>query len=256
MRTRVVLLLLLLSLLYVQPIKAQTTDVDEEEKKGLMVEKVKAWDQEINLDSLDQEELPKTVTGGLLFAANLSNFIIRNGENKCSYMNVGMDFGGFVDFSVTKHFAIQPRLIFTAEENHVQGVPSKDQVWSVGMDIPVFFMGRFGNNKTGYLQFGAGPFTHFSIASNINAYNSEAQFQPLPQDTAFVDFYRLHDNHFGLAATLGYEFGMGLQIVFNYQISLSDIATFYRKQEEQGVKVTDASVYPQKVSLGITYRWK
>ncbi len=226
---------------------------------------IRNWDIEHSLDSLDQNKLPKVVSGGLIGCANISNFMFTaNHETLSSYMKAGGDIGGFIDFRVTKHFAIQGRLVFTAEQNHFGDGHSKNHLWSFGVDIPIYFLGRVGNMQKGYLQVGAGPFTHFTFASNIqNKYtNNEAVDAPskmiLAKETEDTDKYQslylLHDNHAGLAVTIGYEFPIGIQILANYQVSLSDIITWYK--QNKGSAVADVAVYPQKVSLGIGYRWK
>ncbi|MBQ8099875.1 MAG: PorT family protein [Paludibacteraceae bacterium] len=223
-------------------------------------QKVKDWDTEHSLDSLDQEKLPKVVSGGLLVAANISNFIITDSYGTMSsYMRVGAEFGGFIDFRVTKHFAIQGRLMFNTMQNKFGDGRTDNELWSFGIDIPVYFMGRFGNLTKGYLQFGAGPFTHFNFASNVSLYtNNEAKKTNAPAPKApsgndYSSLYALHDNHSGIAATIGYEFPMGLQIVANYNVSLSDIITYYKNST---TTVKQAAIYPQYVSLGIGYRWK
>lgn len=223
-------------------------------------QKVKDWDTEHSLDSLDQEKLPKVVSGGLLVAANISNFIITDSYGTMSsYMRVGAEFGGFIDFRVTKHFAIQGRLMFNTMQNKFGDGRTDNELWSFGIDIPVYFMGRFGNLTKGYLQFGAGPFTHFNFASNVSLYtNNEAKKTNAPAPKApsgndYSSLYALHDNHSGIAATIGYEFPMGLQIVANYNVSLSDIITYYKNSN---TTVKQAAIYPQYVSLGIGYRWK
>jgi len=225
---------------------------------------VKEWSQEISLDTIDQEKLPKKVTGGVMLMGNLSNFIINNsGGRVSSYMKFGVDFGGLLNFHVVNHFAMETRVIITAEENYVSGVNYKQQLWSIGMDIPVYFMGQFGNMRKGYLRFGAGPFTHFTFASNVNAYNNNAAptaqspaVHSMPASTTeepseYQTIYSLHDNHSGLAATISYEFALGIQIVLNYQISLTDIITYYKDNPN-----SDLSIYPQRLSLGLAYRWK
>ena len=76
-----------------------------------------------------------------------------------------------------------------------------------------------------------------------------------PVDTHdYSRLHSLHNNHFGVAATVGYEFPIGIQINAQYKISLSDIAGFY--SENKGKEIADALIYPQSVSLGIAYRWK
>ena len=225
-------------------------------------EQIKQWDTEINIDTIDQEKLPQIVTGGLMINANISNFIIQqNGEHFSSYMKIGGDLGGFIDFTVTKHFAIQGRLVFTVEQNYFEDTHKANRLYSFGMDLPVLFLARFGNLDKGYLSFGGGPFTHFTFASNIgNKYtNTEetpttAKAKADPNTSATYDLYTLHDNHSGLQATIFYEFPVGVQIVANYLVSLTDIATFYKQNPTALADHT--SFYPQRVELGVAYRWR
>ncbi|MBR0310407.1 MAG: hypothetical protein IJQ97_05935 [Paludibacteraceae bacterium] len=203
-------------------------------------QQLKAWDTEINLDTIDQEKLPQRVTGGLIATANISNFIIRQNQNWfSSYMKVGADLGGFVDFTVTKHFAIQGRLMLTAEQNRFADTDAQNLLWAFGFDIPVMFLARFGNLQKGYLSVGGGPFTHFNYASNIGKKGAEV--------------YSLSNNHSGIGATLTYEFPIGIQVVANYFVSLTDIISFHKKNAAAG---NVQGIYPQRVELGIAYRWQ
>ncbi len=233
-----------------------------EEAKAKLVE----FNTERMLDSLDQEKLPKLVSGGLLAGVNTSNFIItRAHHTMSSYMRVGGELGGFLDFAVTQHFAIQPQVIFTAHQNYFAVTDSANHLWSFGVDIPIYFLGRFGNMEKGYIQFGGGIFTHFTFASNItnkfkNLDDPVAAGMPMrmkaeePPTYDYSRLYSLHNNHFGICATVGYEFPIGIQINAQYKVSLSDIAGFY--SENKGKEIANALIYPQSVSLGIGYRWK
>lgn len=246
---------------------AQTRDIkiqqSLEEAKAKLVE----FDTERMLDSLDQEKLPRLVSGGILAGVNMSNFIItRDHHTMSSYMRVGGELGGFLDFAVIKNFAIQPQVIFTAHQNYFAVTDSANHLWSFGVDIPIYFLGRFGNMEKGYIQFGGGIFTHFTFASNIankfknldDAIPSSAmparmkEEEPVKYD--YSRLYSLHNNHFGVCATVGYEFPIGIQINAQYKVSLSDIAGFY--SENKGKEIADALIYPQSVSLSIGYRWK
>ena len=249
-------------------ITAQTRDIkiqqSLEEAKAKLVE----FDTERLLDSLDQEKLPRLVSGGILGNANLSNFIInRDHHTMSSYMRIGGELGGFLDFAVTKNFAIQPQVIFTAHQNYFAVTDSANHLWSFGVDIPIYFLGRFGNMEKGYIQFGGGIFTHFTFASNIAGKFKNLDEQPgvaesaprrmKAEEPAMYDYsrlYSLHNNHFGVCAMVGYEFPIGIQINAQYKVSLSDIAGFY--SENKGKEIADALIYPQSVSLGIGYRWK
>ena len=243
-------------------LRAQSRDVKIQQSLDEAKAKLVEFNTEHMIDSLDQEKLPRLVSGGLLANANMSNFIItRNHKPMSSYMHIGGELGGFMDFRITKHFSIQPQVIFTAHQNYFAATDTANHLWSFGMDIPVYFLGRFGNMEKGYIQFGGGIFTHFTFASNIrnkykNVDESAAVTPPVtPTDTHdYSKLYSLHDNHFGVAVTVGYEFPIGIQINAHYKVSLSDIAGFYK--EYKGQEIADALIYPQSVSLGIGYRWK
>ena len=246
---------------------AQTRDIkiqqSLEEAKAKLVE----FDTERMLDSLDQEKLPRLVSGGILAGVNTSNiFCTRDHHTMSSYMRVGGELGGFLDFAIIKNFAIQPQVIFTAHQNYFAVTDSANHLWSFGVDIPIYFLGRFGNMEKGYIQFGGGIFTHFTFASNIaNKFKNLDDATPSPalpapmqeEEPVQYDYsrlYSLHNNHFGVCATVGYEFPIGIQINAQYKVSLSDIAGFY--SENKGKEIADALIYPQSVSLSIGYRWK
>lgn len=250
--------ILTISILVCMALSMQAQKAQEAWNKA--IEDIKEWDTETMIDSLDQEKLPRIVSGGLFAGANMSNFIItRNHRPMSSYMKVGVELGGFLDFTITKHFSIQPQVIFTAQENYFAVTDTANHLWSFGMDIPVYFLGRFGNMQQGYVQFGGGIFTHFTFASNIpNKYRSYDEIPgPGTQHNDGYDYsrlYSLHNNHFGLCVMVGYECSFGLLINAQYKISLSDIAGFY--SEMKGQDVANALIYPQCVSLTVGYRWK
>ena len=217
----------------------------------------KAWLSENSLDSLDQRKIPKVVTMGLLCNANMSSFLItrKTGstyKTTSSYMRAGVELGGFMDFLVMRHFAIQGRLVFTAEQNQFGIQDSTNHLWSFGMDLPVLFLYRLGNLQRGYFNAGAGIYAHFTFASNKGMYkNNETGIVPSETPKWYVS---LHDNHAGIIAHAGYEFPIGIQINFNYMVSLSDMFGYYKTTK--GTIEGDVAFYPQRLSLGIAYRWR
>lgn len=254
-----ILIIINMSLFLFARLAAQEKLTNETIQQSLLEakEKLEAFDTETLLDSLDQEKLPKLVSGGLFAGFNMSNFIItRNHKPMSSHMMLGGEFGGFLDFRVTKHFSIQPQIIFTAHQNYFAANDTANRLWSFGAEIPIYFMGRFGNMQKGYIQFGGGIFTHFTFASNIKGkYNNVDTSTSTPTNMPdYSRLYSLHDNHFGFCAIVGYEFPIGIQINAEYKVSISDIASFYR--EMKGQAVADALIYPQSVSLNIGYRWR
>ena len=123
--------------------QAQTRDVQLQQKLDDVKAQFVEFDTEHMMDSLDQEKLPKLVSGGVLAGVNMSNFIItRNHKPMSSYMRVGGELGGFLDFSISKHFAVQPQVIFTAHQNYFAATDTANHLWSFGVDIPIYFLGR------------------------------------------------------------------------------------------------------------------
>ena len=224
---------------------------------SILSPQAKQWLSEVPLDTMDQNRIPKIVTMGVLLNANMSNFMITRRQDSewqtmSSYLRAGVEVGGFMDFLVSRHFAIQSRLVLTAEQNHFGVQDSTNKLWSFGMDIPVLFLYRLGNLNKGYFNAGAGIYAHFTFASNMGIYrNNESDILPSEAPPFYVS---LHDNHAGVIAHVGYEFPFGMQINFNYMASLSDILGFYKttKNTVEG----DCAFYPQRLSLGIAYRWK
>lgn len=222
------------------------------------------WDTETLLDSLDQQRLPRKFSMGLLLNGNCSNFIISQRSHKpmSSYLRVGAEVGGFMDFVLTKHFSIQPQVVFAAEQNRFSVNDSVNNgLWAFGMDIPIFFLGHFGNMQKGYLQFGGGLFTHFQFATNVgnpvvySGNGKEAlEEQRKELEDRYHDLLKLHNNHFGIGVMVGYEFPFGMQFNLGYRISLSDICSYYINNK--GTQTANASIYPQKIIFGIGYRFR
>ncbi len=242
---------------------AAQTNIELQQKLDNVKAQLADFDTEHTLDSLDQEQLPRLVSGGIFGGANMSNFIItRDHHTMASHMRVGGELGGFLDFTLTKHFIIEPQVIFTAHQNFFREADgTRNDLWSFGAEIPIYFLGRFGNLEKGYIQFGGGIFTHFTFASNIeNKFTNKDEATPVATETPVINpsdynrLYSLHDNHFGVCAMVGYECSFGMIINAQYKVSLSDIAGFY--SEKKGTPEADALLYPQSISLCIGYRWR
>lgn len=231
----------------------------------MLRERTRAYNIETMLDSLDQDLLPRKVTGGVLLNGNVSNFIITNaGGTMSSYLRAGLEVGGFLDFYITKHMAILVAPALTMQQNHFSAYNiENNKLISLGMDVPVYFMGRFGNMQKGYIQFGGGLFTHFVFADNLGkkmTYSPDGhvdldeEAKRYEYEQKYMDLLKLHNNHFGVCAIVGYEFPIGIQINASYRVSLSDIATYY--SENKDTDLAKARLYPQNISLGLAYRFR
>lgn len=238
--------------------------------------RLQEWNTETLLDSLDQDRLPRKVTLGVLANANVSNFIISQSGSRpmSSYLRVGAEAGALVDFAITPHFHIQPQLILTAEQNKfsiadtTKNMARSTGLWTFGVDVPIYFLGRFGNLQQGYLSFGGGVYTHFQFATNVGRpikfesgqIPSEIEKERQELEEQYSDLLKLHSNHFGVALMVGYELPFGMQINLSYKISLSDICTYYANnktsQGRTSTRVLDTSIYPEKLSIGVGYRFR
>jgi hypothetical protein len=258
-----IFILVLCSLILV-PVGAQTKDTNIQLKLDEAKARLEDFNTEYKMDTLDQENLPRVVSGGVFGGVNMSNFIItRDHHTMSSYMRVGGELGGFLDFTVTKHFAVQPQVIFTAHQNYFAATDTTNRLWSFGAEIPIYFLGRYGSLDKGYIQFGGGLFTHFTFASNVagkykNIDDPTETPTETPPDTKndydYSRLYSLHNNHFGVCLLVGYECYFGMFINATYKVSFSDIAGFYK--EMKGDPVADALIYPQSVSLNVGYRFR
>lgn len=264
------ILTIIICSLFLVPIQAQT-DTKIQQSLDDAKARLEDFNTEHLIDSLDQEKLPRLVSGGLFGGGNMSNFIItRDHHTMSSYMRVGAEIGGFMDFHLTQHFVIEPQVILTAHQNYFSrqdnGMNAEnDRLWSFGVEIPLYFLGRFGNMEHGYIQFGGGIFTHFTYLSNVqgkysNVDEPTSTVTPAPSRIVAEDhydysrLYQLHNNHFGVCLQVGYECPFGMIINAAYKVSFSDIAGFYN--EKKGQEVADALIYPQSVSLSIGYHWR
>lgn len=182
--------------------------------------------------------------------ANASNIVLHNIPNDLrSTMNMGGELGGFIDFNISKHFIIQFNLMYFAEHTDLISNNLHDKLWTLGMEIPVYAMARFGNAQTGYFHFGGGPFTEFSLWGKMKGDSGE--MNPYKHvvgiDDQGEEQLAISDNHSGLAVCLGYELPCGLQLNATYQHSISDILAFKHQSA--------MSARPQKLVLGLGWRF-
>ena len=209
------------------------------------------------LSAVERDTISKTnfpiVNGGLKMHANASNFLTRNIPNYPNLrntMNVGSEIGGFVDFNLGKHFLIQLNVMLFATQNDWSAGFSVDKMWTAGLEIPMYFLGRYGSEQNGYIYFGGGPFTQFAVWGQIdNGKTKYNPYQPLSEGQDMTNQnYVFSNNNSGLGAYLGYELPCRLQFNASYQVGISDLLLL-----EQNPKTF---VCTQKVTLGIAYRFK
>lgn len=199
----------------------------------------------------DDSSTTPLVSGGLKLQANASNFLMKEVPSKPSIhstMNAGGEFGGFVDFNIKPHFLIQLNVMCVAAHCDLREADQKSSFWSMGLDVPLYFLGRYGSESRGYISFGGGPYGNFNVwgqlnrnATITNPYLANFEDSNGEQKKALSDF------HSGLGAFIGYELPCGLQFNASYQIAVSDMFAFEHNKSSY--------LLPQKVSLGLAYRF-
>lgn len=197
----------------------------------------------------NETKLP-VVNWGLKLQANASNIILHNVyEDLHSTMNIGGEFGGFIDFNISEHFFIQFNLMYFSEHTDLINNDMHDKLWTLGMEIPVYALARFGNAEKGYFYFGGGPFTEFSLWADMNGDSGHQNpyKHVVGTNEQGEEEFALADNHSGLGLYLGYELPCGLQFNACYQNSFSDILAFAHE--------SPMSARPQKAMLGIAWRF-
>lgn len=170
---------------------------------------------------------------GLKAEANLSNFIVTDAPGVNSNMGFGATLGAFVKFDLSDHFALQPELLFhyQSSETEVSILDNDFEYW--GGEIPVYFMGQWNTGTNGRFYVGVGPY--FGLGFSAKYTNG---------DINLYDTNALKQFDFGAKATVGYEFGNGLQINAGYKIGFLDMV-------DTGI----GKLHPEMISLGLGFRF-
>ncbi len=198
----------------------------------------------------ENETKASVVNWGLKMQANASNIVLHHVyEDLHSNMNLGGELGAFIDFNISEHFLIQFNWIGFAEHTNLVNNDLRDQLWTLGIEIPIYALARFGSEKTGYIYFGGGPFTEFSLHGIMDG--DSGKMNPYKHVVGVNDQgeeeFALSDNHSGLGIYIGYELPCGLQFNASYQHSISDILAFKHQ--------SPMNARPQKLVLGVGWRF-
>jgi len=175
------------------------------------------------------------ISYGVKADANMTNFILKDMSNVTSKMGFGASLGGFVKFDLMENFAIQPELLINYNRSEMKQAGKKRDYEFWGIELPVYAMGQWnvGNNNRFYA--GVGPYVGYGFSAKYKSPN-----QKLYKDNVLQHW------DFGFGAQVGYEFSNRIQINAGYKIGIIDAL-------DEGKK--DATMLPQRISLGIGYRF-
>ncbi len=173
------------------------------------------------------------ISAGIKADANISNFILKDMGDVSSNMKFGASLGGFMKVDITEHFAVQPELLFHYKMSEIELLGDKTDFEYWGVEVPVYAVGQW-NAGNGRFYAGVGPYIGCGFS---------AKYKTGDIDLYDTDYMKRLD--FGGGATIGYEFGNGIQINAGYKIG------FLNMLDTDG----DAKMLPQTVSLGVGFRF-
>lgn len=186
----------------------------------------------------------QSISGGIKADANISNFILTDMDHAESNMGFGATLGGFAKFDIVKNFAIQPELLFHFQTSTWEqfGQELDYQYW--GMEIPVYAMGQWYTKSNDRFYAAVGPYV--GVGFDAKWKMDGIDDIDLYEKDDISDEALLQRWDFGFGAMLGYEFNFGLQINAGYKIGVINSLDAGKD---------DATMLPQKVSLGLAYRF-
>ena len=182
------------------------------------------------------------VEGGIKADVTFLNFHAKEAPGAISTLTPGMTLGGFMDIWFSDRIGIQPEVNMNFKQTVMGWSLGSGRMQSFGIEVPIYVMGRFDVFRSHHLHIGLGPYTEFSCYARWMI------------DGRKVDLLEIHeggepmiqDTQSGFGAIIGYEFGNGLAINVSYKLCCFNIL---QPNTSQGV-----SLYPQSVSLGLTYK--
>ena len=198
-----------------------------------------------------ETKLP-VVNWGLKTQANASNILLKGLPNEVhTEMAFGGELGGFLNFNISQKFFVQFNLMYFAEQTRVVSTTQNDPLWTLGIEIPVYAMARFGSAERGWFYLGGGPYTEFSLWATMDdgnggSLNPYKHVVGTDEETG-EEQLALSDNHSGLGVLVGYELPCGLQFNAIGQYSISDILAFAHPNT--------MSAHPLKVMLSLGWRF-
>ena len=181
--------------------------------------------------------------GGVKTDATFLNFQKNGAPGAVSTFTPGFTPGGFMNIWFNDWIGIRPELNLNFKQTVLGWTDNSGRLRSFGVEVPIYVTGRIKTFGEDHIYIGIGPYTEFICYAKWSIDNRKVDLleihtsgEPMIQDTQS-----------GLGAIVGYEFGMGIGIDFSYKICCYNIL---QPNTSQGV-----SLYPQTISVGLSYKW-
>lgn len=179
------------------------------------------------------------LTIGVKVEGNGASFLIKDNPSLTSSFRAGGAAGGMIRLNISNHFVIQEDILFVYHTGNMNFNGKTDQFEYVGTEVPIYLMGQWHTPSKGRFFIGAGPYVGLGITGKYKS-----------QD---IDVFKKYDGQQpvmkrisnGAAATIGYEFGSGLQLSAGYKYGLNMLD---RDKDAYNLSL-------QTVSIGLGYNF-
>lgn len=183
------------------------------------------------------QKLKEKLVLGIKAEGSGSGFLIKDNPMLKSDMGMGAALGNFIRFNISKHIAVQEDIMFVYHTSGIERNGVKDKFQYFGTEVPVYLMGQWQIASGGRFFVGAGPYFGLGFSgkyqkSAINVFKEYDGEQP--------EMKRFSN---GLAANIGYELGLGLQINGTYKYGFNSL-----DKDKANYKMST-----QSISLGLGF---
>ncbi|MCD7932914.1 MAG: PorT family protein [Tannerellaceae bacterium] len=173
---------------------------------------------------------------GVKLNAGLTNLTLTDMSGVTHSFNPAASVGGFTSIQFTKHFILQPELVFNYMESTVKYSGQKTKFKYAGVEIPVYALTHI-TAGTGKVIIGAGPHVGYG-------FSADTAIEKLPQGAPGENVIEMDHWYAGGGVQAGYEFRNGILLQSVYQLSYDLRSGKNRSQ-----------VRTQTISVGIGYRF-
>ncbi len=185
---------------------------------------------------------------GIKAGTNISGFLLYNMEGSAT-MKFGAEIGAFYKHDFSKHFAIQPEVLFTLHNSEYKWGYLKQDFMSWGMKIPVYALGQIHTTNGHRAYLGIGPYFYVGIGGKER--NTHIGIFEKVNNNSLLNRFDL-----GGAVLIGYEFDFNMQINVGYKYGFFNaLGSEVPVTPSLDNTNTSPRMANHSISLGIGYRF-
>ena len=182
-------------------------------------------------------------TWGIKTEFNSSGFIISKTSDVAGEMKIGASGGGFVNFEIAEHFALQGELMYhyRTSDINISGLHRDFRFW--GMQIPIYAIYQWKFARECKFYAGLGPYAEFGFDAKLKWAGEKLD---LYKKDVTTEVSTMKDSDVGFGIIIGYEFAKGIQVNVDYKIGVTNILD---------ANISALKMFPHAAGLGIGYRF-